>query len=106
MAMLDITPPSGARDQAWSDLRDRLARAARELHFSATSPGISHGATLLAIAGNLAALAMSIPMAGSTPAPPQLVEASTLLAVQLLQDRTPRPRDGGARKQITGPLHV
>jgi hypothetical protein len=102
--MLDITPPSGARDQAWSDLRDRLARAARELHFSATSPGISHGATLLAIAGNLAALAMSIPMAGSTP--PQLVEASTLLAVQLLQDRTPKPRDGGGRKQITGPLHV
>jgi hypothetical protein len=103
MARAEFTPPR--RDQAWLDLRERLGRAARETHFSATSPGTSHGAVLLAIAGNLAALAMSIPLGPAQPSPSQLVEASTLLAAQLLQHR--KLRDDSGRKQITGPAaHV
>ena len=107
MALTEFTPGPGGRDQAWLDLRDRLGRAARELHFSATSPGAGsgHGATLLAIAGNLAALAMSIPIGPAQTSPSQLVEASTLLAAQLLRNR-PRARDGSGRRQITGPANV
>jgi hypothetical protein len=104
MAVREFSLPLSPRDQGWLDLRERLARAAREIHFSAISREASHGATLLMIAGNLAALAMSIPMP-SRPAPPLcaptgLVEPYTLLAVQLLQQRPDGSRDGDGRSQI------
>jgi hypothetical protein len=95
--MSEFTLPLGPRDREWVELRERLARAARELHFSAVSNDSMNGAALLAIAGSLAGLAMSIPMcpAGSSSHGPihgpthgmsgGLVDASTLLATQVLQ---------------------
>ncbi len=62
MAMREFSNVLSPRDQGWLDLRERLARAAREMHFSATSLETGHGAALLMISGNLATLAMSIPM--------------------------------------------
>jgi hypothetical protein len=72
------------RNHAWSDLRERLARAARELHFAGVASQTQEGAALLAIATSLAGLAMSIPMpvAHGLGGP---VEASTLFATQILQ---------------------
>jgi hypothetical protein len=88
MSMPEFSLPLGPRDQAWLDLRERLVHVARELHFSAISNQTSHATLLLAIAGNLAALAMSISMHpalhAAPDAPDNLVEASTLLSVQLL----------------------
>jgi len=59
---------------------------ARELHFSATSGNAANGPTLLVIAGNLAGLALSIPL---SPASVQNtsggpVSAYTLFATQIL----------------------
>jgi hypothetical protein len=76
--------PLSERDRGWVDLRERLARAAREIHFVAVSSEAMNGAVLLVIAGNLADLAMSIPM---SPAPIGLVDASTLIATQVLHHR-------------------
>jgi len=85
--MSEFQLPLAPRDRSWLDLRERLARAARELHFSAVSNEAGNGPTLLMIAGNLAGLALSIPM---SPAANQensggIVDASTLLATQILQ---------------------
>jgi hypothetical protein len=85
--MSEFTLPLTPRERGWLALRGRLARAARELHFSAVSNEAVNGPTLLVIAGNLAGLALSIPM---PPAPTQapsggLVDASTLFAAQILQ---------------------
>jgi hypothetical protein len=106
MAVREYSQPLSPRDQGWLDLRERLARAAREIHFSATSREASHGASLLMIAGNLAALAISIPMPSYpvTPhcAPTALVEPYTLLAVQILQQRPDWNRDSDGRSQIIG----
>jgi hypothetical protein len=84
--MSEFALPLTPRDQEWIDYRERLARAARELHFSAVSGGAANGPTLLVIAGNLAGLALSIPM---PPAPVHdttggPVSAYTLFATQIL----------------------
>ena len=72
------------RARAWTDLRERLARAARELHFAGIASQTREGSALMAIANSLAGLAMTIPMppAHGLNGP---VEASTLLATQILQ---------------------
>ncbi|MGA7675194.1 MAG: hypothetical protein WCA78_09135 [Rhizomicrobium sp.] len=88
--MSEFALPLSPRDRGWLDLRERLARAARDLHFSAVSHDAVNGPTLLVIAGNLAGLALSIPM---RPTPPKtmsdgsgrLVDASTLFNTQILQ---------------------
>ena len=88
--MFEFALPLTPRERGWLELRERLARAARELHFSAVSGDAANGPTLLVIAGNLAGLALSIPM---QPSPAQatsdgsggLVDASTLFATQILQ---------------------
>ena len=92
--MSEYALPHAPRNRGWLELRDRLARAARDLHFSAVASDTASGPTLLMIAGNLAGLALSIPMHS---APPQatsggLVDASTLFATQLLQ-RDTQPGD-------------
>ena len=85
--MSEFRLPLTQRDCSWLELRERLARAARELHFSAVANDTGNGPTLLMIAGNLAGLALSIPM---QPAPTQensggIVDASTLFTTQILQ---------------------
>jgi hypothetical protein len=100
MAMTEFRPPTRSLDQGWLDLRERLARAAREIHFSAVSDETNHGAMLLTIAGNLAALAMSIPglsaRSAARKAPTPLVESTTLLNTQILKDRP-----SGTRRRAT-----
>jgi hypothetical protein len=88
--------PLSDRDLGWVDLRERLARAAREMHFAAVSSEAVNGAVLLALAGNLAELAMSIPLCPTPPA--GLVDVSTLLAVQVLQHS--RPTNASAASAI------
>jgi len=94
--MSEFTLPLRARDREWVELRERLARAARELHFSAVSNDAVNGAALLVIAGSLAGLAMSIPMCPAQRTSGGLVDASTLLAVQVLQSGTRTDGDGDA----------
>jgi hypothetical protein len=72
------------RERAWTDLRERLARAARELHFAGVASQTGESAALLAIATNLAGLAMSIALAPSHRIEGP-VEASTLFAAQILR---------------------
>jgi hypothetical protein len=93
--MSEFALPLTPRDREWIEYRERLARAARELHFSAVSGDTANGPTLLVIAGNLAGLALSIPM---PPAPVQdmpggLVSAYTLFATQILQRAMQTDRD-------------
>jgi hypothetical protein len=106
MARSGFPPPPNPREQGWLDLRERLARAAREIHFSAVSRDASHSATLLMIAGNLATLAMSIQVTRSPAAqhcaPTGPVEPYTLLAAQLLRQRPDWCRDGDGRRRTTG----
>jgi len=83
--MSEFMRPLAAHDLGWIELRDRLGRAARELHFFAVSSEAVDGASLLVIAGNLARLAMSIPMFPVPATSGGLVDASTLLAAQVLQ---------------------
>jgi hypothetical protein len=78
--MSEFTLSLGPRDQQWLDLRERFARAARELHFNAISNSAGNGAALLAISGNLARLAMSIPL------PPTQGELDTLLQISTPRD--------------------
>jgi len=84
--MSEFTLPLVARDRGWIELREQIAHAARELHFYATSSQTVNGAALLVIAGNLAELAMSIPMAPSQAKSDGFANASTLLAASVLQD--------------------
>jgi hypothetical protein len=104
MPASEFTLPFAPHDQGWLDLRELLASAAREIHFSAVSSETRHGPALLMIARNLAALAMSIPMLSAQRsgqvAPGALVEASTLLAAQVLQHCPYRSGDDSGRKQI------
>ena len=88
--MSEFKLPLAPRDRSWIDLRERLARAARELHFSAVSGDAANGQTLLVIAGNLAGLALSIPERPIQQISGGLVDASTLFATQVLQ-RDTRP---------------
>jgi len=93
--MSEFALPLTARERGWAELRERLARAARELHFSAVSDGTKSGPTLLVIAGNLAGLALSIPIPPAR-APATfggLVDASTLFATQILQRGSQRDGD-------------
>lgn len=60
--MSEFALPLVPRDQQWLALRERFARAARELHFNAISNTAGNGAALLEISGRLARLAMSIPL--------------------------------------------
>jgi hypothetical protein len=85
--MSEFALPLTSRDREWIDYRERLAQAARELHFTAISGKCTNGQMLLVIAGNLAGLALSIPL------PPASVQnisggpvsAYTLFATQILQ---------------------
>jgi hypothetical protein len=80
----EFTLPLGPHDQGWIDLRERLACVARELHFIAISSGSTNGAELLVAARYFAGLAMSIPMCPAQQTLGGPVEASTLLAAQIL----------------------
>lgn len=71
--MSDLAVAHGSRAQGWIDLRERLARAAREIHFFAVASDAVNGTALLKISGNLAGLAMSIPLRPSRTAPIGLV---------------------------------
>jgi hypothetical protein len=81
---LEFVAVLSERELAWIDLRERLARAARELHFDGFARQKQESAALLAIATSLAGLALSIPIppARGLDGP---VEASTLFAAQILQ---------------------
>jgi len=79
--VLQVTP----RDRAWSALRERLSHAAREMHFFAFSGGTANSAALLVISGNIAELAMSIPLEPAKIGSIGLVDSSTLFATQVLQ---------------------
>jgi hypothetical protein len=85
--MSEFALPLPPRERSWLELRERLAHAARELHFSAVSGDATNGPTLLVIAGNLAGLALSIPMSPNSTqgTPGGVVDASTLFATQILQ---------------------
>ena len=85
--MSEFKLPLTPHDRERLELRERLARAARDLHFSAVSGEAANGPTLLMIAGNLARLALSIPMPPALPLGTSggLVDASTLFATQILQ---------------------
>jgi hypothetical protein len=83
--MSEFSLPLSIRDRAWIEFRERLARAARNMHFVAVSNDTASGAKLLVVSGNLADLAMSIPMSPAPGMSGALVDASTLFAVQILQ---------------------
>jgi hypothetical protein len=96
--MSEFTLPLGPRDEGWIDLRNRLARTARELHFVAVASRSENGSSILMIAGSFAELALSIPMPpeekatdGSTMG--HLVDASTLFAAQVQQYSSATDRD-------------
>lgn len=85
--MSEFKQPLTPLERGWIELRERYAHAARELHFSAVASDAANGPTLLVITGNLAGLALSIPMR-STPTQRTsggLVDASILFAAQILQ---------------------
>jgi hypothetical protein len=94
--MSEFKLPLAPRDQGWIELRERLARAAREMHFFAVSSEAGNGAALLAIAGNLAGLAMSIPLSPTPSSGGGCVKPSTLCATQILQNG----REGGDERPI------
>jgi len=83
--MSEFTYPLSRRDRGWIELRERLARAAREIHFVAIASDSVNGPALLNVAENLAGLAMSIPMSPIPEMPGGLVDVSTLLAAQALR---------------------
>jgi hypothetical protein len=83
--MPEFLPPLSPRDEGWIDLRERLARAARNLHFVAISNDAANGPKLLIVSGDLADLALSIPMGPAPRTSAGMVDASTLFATQMLQ---------------------
>jgi hypothetical protein len=86
-SMPEFARPLPRRDEGWIDLRERLARAARQLHYLAVSDEAVNGAALLVVSGNLARLALSIPVPASSALSAGWVDASTLISVQTSQDR-------------------
>lgn len=95
--MPEFALPLTPRDRGWNEMRERLSRAAREMHFYAFSNGAVNGAALLVISGKLAGLAMSIPLEPSNIGAVGLVDSSTLFATQILQlDHRPRINSGTA----------
>jgi hypothetical protein len=93
--MAEFAIPLTERDRSWCDLRERLAQAAREMHFYAFSSGAVNSEALLVISGNLAGLAMSIPLGPTNIGSAGLVDSSTLLATQILQLDRSWPRNTG-----------
>jgi len=83
--MLKLAQPLAPRDLGWIELRQRLARAAREMHFFAFSADAPSSAAVLAISRKLAELAMTIPLDSSHIESVGLIDASTLFAKQVLQ---------------------
>jgi hypothetical protein len=78
-----------SQDPGWIDLRQRLARAARELHFVAFTDELANATYLLSISERFAELALSIPARPEEEAPAirfqdGLVNATTLFAAHLL----------------------
>lgn len=73
------------REQAWVDLRARLTRVAREVHFFAFSSDAVNSSIFLAISEHFADLAMSIPIEPIAAEERGPVHASTLFAAQVLQ---------------------
>jgi hypothetical protein len=97
--MSELLSPWASRDRGWLELRVRLARAAREMHFSALSSDAVNSAALLAMAENLANLAISIPMnPAASGIPSRPVDASTLVATQILQFSGPTRLRNSDRK--------
>jgi hypothetical protein len=83
---------------AWTDLRQRLARAARELHFVAYAGDSANVAFLLSSSEKFAELALSIPVGPERQAPGvrfpgNLVDAQTLLAAHILKYDEATSRD-------------
>jgi hypothetical protein len=96
----EFTLLAGPRGEGWIDLRNRLARSARELHFVAVASQSANGSSILMLAGRLADLAMSIPMRPEGkpqggPATGALVSASTLFAAQVQRHGGETDGDGG-----------
>lgn len=81
------------REQAWADLRTRLAYVAREVHFFAFSSETINTSMLLTISEHFAELAMSIPTAPGPAEGRAPVHASTLFAAQVLQFAQPNGID-------------
>src|ERR1700733_7398738 len=84
----EFTLPLSQRDEGWIDLRERLAYAARELHFVAIASESINGTALLTIAGSFAEMAMTPPLPPPHPTMVShfmgvLVDASTLFAAQV-----------------------
>lgn len=97
-SMSEFSLPLGPRDEGWIDLRNRLARTARELHFVAVASQSENGTSILTIAGSFAELAMSIPLRPEEKATDSyfmghLVDASTRFAAQSQQYDTATDRD-------------
>jgi hypothetical protein len=86
--MSEFTLPLSERDQDWIKLRERFGRAAREMLSEAASNEAVDAAALLRVAGILARLAISIPRCPTKVSSVGPVDASTLLAAQVLQGRS------------------
>jgi hypothetical protein len=74
----------------WNELRQRLVRAARELHFVAYADDSANTTFLLSFSERFAELALSIPAGPERQAqgvrfPGDLVDAQTLLAAHILK---------------------
>ena len=96
--MAQFTLPLSARDRGWIELRAHLARAARNMHFVAMSSDAANCAKLLLVSGNLADLAMSIPMSPEPRPVGGLVDGPTLFAAQALR----RDADGNDNGEHPG----
>ncbi len=81
----EFAVPSMSRDRGWSEMRERLSDAARDMHFFAFSRSVTNSAALLVISEHLAGMAMSIPLEPAHIGSIGLVDSSTLFATQVLQ---------------------
>lgn len=86
------------RQQAWVDLRARLTRVAREVHFFAFSSETVNSSMFLAISEQFAEIALSIPMEPVAAEERAPVHASTLFAAQVLQFDRSDGADAGRRR--------
>ena len=80
--MPEFTPPLPPRRREWSEHREWLASVVREMHFAAGSRDGVNDATVFVISGNLADLALNLPIRPTHGTPGRLVQASTLVAAQ------------------------
>ena len=86
--MSEFSSPLSQRDQWWIHLRERLAHAAREIHFVAIASDTENAPVLLRLAEALAGLALSIPMPPSEATIRRAAHPPTLFAAQVLSDRS------------------